>query len=111
MAVNEALVLDGLALNDGTVLSLEAFDMTPAPPVEEWVRGVDSNGALLAREPLFDNIERELRIRVEPQASMDLALAKVGLLLDKLQECKRNANGLALTWVPATGTLPAVTAR
>lgn len=113
MAINEALVLDGLALNDGVTLSLEdSVDLTPPPEPEEWVKGADSDGALLAREPKCDNRIITARIRVEPQASMNLALAKIALIVDKLQEAKRNpGRGIALTWVPANSTLPTLTFR
>src|SRR5215218_1471698 len=111
MASNEALVLDGLALNDGTVYSFESVDLTPPPEIEEWIKGADSYGALLAREPLQDNRIIEAQIRINPQTTMDLALAKIAAILDKLQECKRNPNGLALTWVPADATLSTVTFR
>ncbi len=111
MADNEALTLDGLALNDGTTFTLEALDMTPPPELEEWIKGADSNGALLAREPLCDNRVIEARVRVEPQATKDLALAKIALIVDKLKEAQRNANGLALSWVPADATLSAITFR
>lgn len=111
MATNEAWILDGLALNDGTVFTLEGLDAPPPPELEEWVKGADSNGALLAREPLCENRTITMTIRVEPQSTMNLALAKIALLVDKLKECQRNANGLALTWVPADSTLSTVTAR
>ena len=111
MADNEAWVLDGLALNDGTALTLEAVDMTPPPELEEWVKGADTNGALLAREPLCDNRTITMTLRVERTATMDLALAKIGLVVDKLKECQRNANGLALTYLPHDSALTALTVR
>jgi hypothetical protein len=111
LATNEALTLDSLALNDGTTYTLEALDMTPPPELEEWIKGADSNGALLAREPLVDNRTITATIRIEPQATKDLALAKIAAILDKLKECQRNANGLALTWVPADATTSAITFR
>jgi hypothetical protein len=111
----EQLVLDSLALNDGVTFTMEAVDMTPPPELEEWVRGADSNGALLAREPLCDNRVITASLRIEQQATMDLALAKIGLIVDKLKEAQRcNMNsppGLALTWTPADATLTAVTFR
>lgn len=111
MADNEAWVLDGLALNDGTALTLEAVDLTPPPELEEWIKGADSNGALLAREPLCDNRVVTMTLRVERTATMDLALAKIGLVVDKLKECQRNANGLALTYLPHDSALTALTVR
>jgi hypothetical protein len=107
----EQFVLDGLALNDGTSFTLEAVDLSPGAELEEWIKGADSNGALLAREPLCDNRVITMNLRVEPQATMDLALAKIGLIIDKLRECQRNANGLALTYLPHDSALSAITFR
>lgn len=111
MATNEAWVLDTLALNDGTTFTVEAEDVTPPPELEEWIKGADSDGSLLVREPKTDNRTITMNVRVEPQATMNLALQKIALIVDKLKECQRNANGLALTWVPANSTLPTVTFR
>lgn len=111
MAQNEALVLDTLALNDGTTFTMEALDMSVPNDLEEWVKGADSDGALLARFPTVENRVITASLRIEPQSTMDLALAKIGLIVDKLQEAKRNTNGVALTWVPADATLPAITFR
>jgi hypothetical protein len=111
LATNEALVLDSLAINDGTVFTLEALDMTPPEELEEWLKGADSDGALLAREPKVSNRTITATIRVEPQSTMNLALAKIALIVDKLKECQRNDNGLALTWVPANSTLGTITFR
>lgn len=105
MSELEQWTLDGLALNDGTVLTLESLEAPPPSELEEWIKGADSHGALLAREPLCDNRTITMGLRVERQATMDLALAKIGLVVDKLKEAQRNANGLALVWVPADATL------
>ncbi|MDP2712313.1 MAG: hypothetical protein Q8O56_13935 [Solirubrobacteraceae bacterium] len=111
MADREALVLDGLELNDGTVFSLDKVDLTPPAELEEWVKGADSHGAILAREPLAENRVITAELQVEPQATMDLALHWVGELADRLKECQRNRNGLPLTWVPAGSTLSPITFR
>ena len=111
MSIFEALVLDSLALNDGTTFTLEALSMPPPPKKPRWISGADSDGALLASDPHHENRVIEARIRVEPQSTMDLALSKIASLVDKLEECERNARGLALTWVPADATLSAVTFR
>jgi hypothetical protein len=103
--------LDSLAINDGTVFTLEALDMSPGEELEEWIKGADSDGALLARPPKSANRAITATIRVEPQSTMNLALAKIALIVDKLQEAKQNDNGLALTWVPADSTLATVTFR
>ncbi len=106
----EQWVLGGLALNDASTFTLESINDPPAQKKPEWVSGADSDGSLLARPPKYDNAVMDLVIRVNPQATMDLALAKIGLILDQLQECEQNANGLALVWTPADGTI-SVTAR
>jgi hypothetical protein len=112
MAVNEALVLDSLAINDGTTWDIDgSISMPPPNKRPEWISGADSNGALLMRDPLYDNRIIEVKLRVVQQSTKDLALAKIALLEDKLQECARQANGLALTWVPADATTSAVTFR
>jgi hypothetical protein len=111
MATNEALVLDGLALNDGTNLTLEELDLTPPPELEEWVKGADSDGSLLAREPKCENRIITLTLRVEQKATMDLAIAQIKAIVDKLKECQRQANGLALTYLPHDSALPVITFR
>jgi hypothetical protein len=77
----------------------------------DWISGADSDGALLAADPRFENRVIEARVAVVPQASMDLALSQIALLIDKLEECERQANGLGLAWVPANATAAAVTFR
>jgi len=90
---------------DGTL------SMNPPNKRAEWISGADSDGAILSREPKYENRIIECRIAVLPQATKNLALAKIASLLDQFQECERQANGLALTWVPANSTLPTVTFR
>lgn len=111
MAQNEALVLNGTAINDGTTFTLEQLDMTPPEELEEWLKGADSDGALLSREPKASNRIVTATIRVEQQATMNLALAKIAILVDHLKEAQRNDNGVPLTWVPADSTLATVTFR
>lgn len=105
MAANEALTLDDLELNDGTTYTLEAVDFPPPPRLVEWVRSVDSDGSLLSREPPTDNREITARVRVEPQSTMDLALAQISAITDKLEEAQRNPGGIDLVWTPADSTL------
>ncbi len=104
MANNEALVLDTLAINDGVTYTLEQLTMPPPKKRGIWASGADSDGAVLARDPLFENREITARIRVEPQASMNVALDKIGAISDKLEEAERNEGGIALTWTPAQST-------
>lgn len=102
----EVLTLDGLQLNDSTVFRTEApVSMTPPPKKPEWVSGADTDGALLARPSHYENRVIELPVRVIPQASADLVLAKIALLTDKLQECEQNEDGLPLVWTPSNATI------
>lgn len=107
----EQLVLDSLALNDATTFGLESLSMNPPAKKPEWISGADSNGAILGRDPLHENRVVEARIGIEPQATRDLVLAKIGLIVDKLQECSLNENGLPLVWTPADASINAITFR
>ena len=100
MAVLEQWVLDGLALNDAT-LFLESISDPPAQKKPEWISGADNDGAVLGRRPTHENKVIEMRLRVAQTATMTLAVAKIAAVLDKLQECEHNANGLGLVWTPA----------
>lgn len=111
MAVNEGLVLDTLDLNDGTTYSLEALSINPAKKRFEWQTGGDSDGGVLSRDALYENREIVARVRVAQQATQDLALAKIALIADKLEEAERNQTGVALQWTPADGTLTTGTFR
>lgn len=106
----EQLELGGLALNDDT-FTLEALSAPVPEALAEWIRGADSNGALLARPPLHANRVIEARIRVAPQASHDAVVAHIGSVLDQLQECGHNTNGLDLVWDPAGSTVDPITFR
>lgn len=102
MATLEGVVLGGLDLNDLTNYRLERFE-TPIPKKKpQWVSGADSDGAELAEEAHYELRTFSGRVRVAPQASMDLALAKLGALTDKLQEASRG--DVALVWTPANST-------
>lgn len=98
------MVLDGVALNDDVTYSLESLSMPSPKKKPEWVAGADTDGAVLGRDPLFENREIQVRVRAVQQASMDLALAKVAAISDKLEEAERNLNGIPLTWTPADST-------
>ena len=105
MSANEELALDGLQLNDGTSFMLEEFSCPPPARLLEWIRSADSDGSLLAREPPSENREITARILIMPQVTMNLALAKVGQIVDKLEEAKRNPLGINLVWQSADATL------
>lgn len=98
---SEQVDLDGLDLNDGTLLVLEAFSCPPPRKRYDWIAGTDTDGSLLARDPLFDNREITLRVRVGQQSTMDFALDRIGELVDKLEEAERQTDGLPLQWSPA----------
>jgi hypothetical protein len=100
----EGLVFDGLDLNDRTNLILQGFEFLPARKRQEWAQGADTDGALLIRDPLFDNAELVVRLRVAKQTTMNLALAKLTALSAKLEEAEQQPDGLALVWTPATAT-------
>ncbi len=104
----EGLSLAGLDLNSAT-FSMESLSMTPPAKRPEWISGADSDGALLSRDPTYDNRVIEARIRVAQQASHDAVVAHIGSILDKLQECSRNENGLNLVWDPANSTADEIT--
>ena len=115
MSNAEALVLNSVAINDGTNFTLEALDMTPPDEAETWISGADSDGAILMREPKVSNRTITASIRIEPQTTMNAALGKIASILDQLKEAQRNTTiaplGVPLTWVPATSTLPTITFR
>ncbi len=85
MAQQESLTFDGLILNDGITYSLETVAFPVPPRLADWIRGSDSDGSILTRAALSDNREITCTIRVEQQATMDLALAKIGAIIDKVQ--------------------------
>jgi hypothetical protein len=104
MATYESLVFAGTELNDTTNYLLEALDCQPPGKRPEWISGADADGAALVRDPLFENRTVVVRVRVAKQATTDLALAKLGALVDKIEEADKQPDGLALVWTPAGGT-------
>lgn len=103
-STRERLVFDTLDLNDNVTYSIEGVDAPPPAKRREWVQAADGDGGFLARDPLFENRELKLRIRVRTQTTMDLALEKIGAIVDKIEEAERTAGGLGLVWTPATAT-------
>lgn len=98
---NEGLVLDSLDLNpSGGVYTLESWDPGIARKRQEWVQGADSDGSALVRDPLFDNATATARVRILA-TTMDSAIAAIGAIVDKLEECERQQDGLGLAWTPA----------
>jgi hypothetical protein len=104
MAVYESVTLGGTELNDHTNFRIESFDAPPPPKRYEWATGADADGAALVRDPLHENRTITIRIRVQQQASMDTALAKIGEIVQLLEETENQQDGTALVWTPATST-------
>ena len=106
MAVQEKLIIDGLDTNDGVNFTIESLTFQPAEKKPLWASNADADGDLLIDEPHYGNAVFTARIRVEPQASTDLAIAKLGQLTDKLQRAARyrDVGGLPMVWTPAGST-------
>lgn len=104
MAAFETITLDGLALNDLTNYRVQSFEAPPPKKRYEWAAGGDADGSALIHDPLFENREIQLKVRITQRATMDLALAAVATLSDKLEEADRQPNGLDLVWTPADST-------
>jgi hypothetical protein len=106
MAIQEKLTIDGLDTNDDANFVLEALTFTPAQKKPQWIDNADADGELLLEEPHYTNAKFEAQIRVVTRATMDLALAALGQIQDKLQKAARTApdGGLATVWTPADST-------
>lgn len=100
---SESWVLDSLILTGGT---FALMDLVADPPRErqDWVAAADSESAALFRQPKHENRTITMKLRVAAQASMDTALDKVGLLVDKLRAASSTPAGLPLVWTPAGST-------
>lgn len=83
---------------------LQGYEVPPPNKRTEWAQGADVDGAVLVRDPLCDNREVTLRLRVRQQASMDAALAQIAVLSKKLEEAEQQRDGLAMVWQPANST-------
>lgn len=105
MAINEAVTLNGLALNPlSGNFAVEAIDFTPPKKKPEWAQSSDGDGSDLVRTPLFENRVITATVRITPQASMNAALERMGELVDQLQEAEKNPGGIPLEWTPANST-------
>jgi hypothetical protein len=104
MANEEAFTLDGLALNSGALAVAQA-NLNPPPPRYQWASSVDTEGAVLVSDPLYENREVVLTIQVQPQTTTDLALAQVAAVRDKLAKASATNGGIDLVWVPAEATV------
>jgi hypothetical protein len=101
----ESLTLDGVELHSGDyAIREDSLRMDPPAKRYEWVAGADADGSALVRDPLFENREITFRLVVRGQTTKDGALAKVGVIVDKLEEAERQPDGIDLVWAPADGT-------
>src|SRR5690349_15703828 len=102
MAASEQPVLNGVALNTlPGVFSLEELDMTPPAKKPEWAVAADADGANLIRTPLYENRTITATVRLNPQTTMDIALEKIGQIVDQLQEAEKRPGGVELVWTPS----------
>lgn len=99
----EALNGSSLNLNDDVLFRLEEMTMTFGGKRYQWAQGADSDGAVLADRPRFENGTVELRVRVKEGSSMSLALSRLGLIVERLEEASRLKRGIKLSWTPADG--------
>jgi uncharacterized protein YndB with AHSA1/START domain len=102
MAAEEQLILDGLTLNDAT-FGLAELQCPPPRQKRDWIGAADSEWQALLRNPLHDNREITARIQIAPQSTTNLAMDKIGQVVDKLASI-RPPSTIALTWTPADGT-------
>ncbi len=104
----EGFTLDGLQLA-GTDITVEEVDLTPPAKRSEWASSADSEGSALVRDALPENRTVKFKLRIEPKASMLLALQTIAALSRKIEECEQQRDGLPLVWTPADGTVAPVT--
>lgn len=104
MSDYEGFVLDSLDLNDGTSYELEAVDFPPPPKRPVWLSNPDADGDALLADPHYERRIVPARIRVQRQSTMDLAIAKIAAVEDKLQLASRTVGGIPLIWTPANST-------
>lgn len=109
MAVNEGLSLGGLELN-AEGLSAASLELPPARRKMQLVGTADSDGELLVGPSHFENVEATVRVRIEPQASMDDALDLIQRIDTKIAAAEDYEGdlltpaGLPLVWSPAGST-------
>src|SRR3954451_333745 len=102
----ESLVLDGLDLaqGNGGAIMLDQFQPPLFRKRPEWIEAADSNGAILARDPLESVGEATVRVAVVG-ASRDDAQNTIGSIVAKLEEADRNPGGIPLVWTPSDSTV------
>src|SRR3954471_11514183 len=88
----ESLVLDGLNLaqGEGGAIRLDSFTPPLFKKRVEWVEAADSNGAILARDPLESVGDATVRVAVVG-VNRDDAQSIVGQIVGKLEESERTS--------------------
>jgi hypothetical protein len=84
MSDKQAFLLDGLDLNGTGALGVSEAKFDPPAARYMWAGSVDSEAELLVNDPLHANREIVLKMQVQPRTTMDLALAQIALVRDKL---------------------------
>jgi hypothetical protein len=92
----------GIELNDGVNFTIESLVFNPAQKKPLYVSNADADGEALVRESHYTPANFELKVRVEPQASIHAGLIKLGELTDAIQACEKVERGQALEWTPAS---------
>jgi len=100
-SIYERFKLGALELNSATGLEIESLTFTPAAKKPSWATNNDADGDALVKESHYSNSTFEMRVRVQPQATIAAALSKLGELTNAVQQCEREEGGLTLTWIPA----------
>jgi hypothetical protein len=104
----EGLILDGLDLAqaDNGAIQLAAFSPPLFKKRLEWIEGADSDGAILARDPLVSIGDATVTVAIVG-ASRDFAQSTIGTIIDKLEEADRNPAGIPLVWTPSDSSVSA----
>jgi hypothetical protein len=97
-----------LEQGEGGAIRLAAFTPPLFKKRVEWVEGADSNGAILARDPLESVGDATVRV-VVAGVSRDDAQSIIGQIVAKLEESERTSTGIPLVWTPS-GSSTSVTA-
>lgn len=92
---------------------IEDIDFGNPATRDEWVSSADSDGSLPMRTLKRENREVVIRVRVNPQTTMDLALTKIRNLEKVLESAERYASAgiwdpttdpVRLNWTPASSS-------
>jgi hypothetical protein len=101
----EQVILNGIDLSPdtGAPYWLESFDAPPPAERQDWVGSADSEYAVPSRMPAHENRTITMTVRVSPQATMDSALAFLGVIVDELRAASTQG-GIPLEWCPSGST-------